>query len=471
MGRRYDVAIIGAGSAGLSALREVRLRTNNFILINDGIDGTTCARVGCMPSKVLIEIANAFHRRHRLAEMGIRGGRSLKIDQAAAMKRVRELRDGYVAGVRATTRDLGKSYLSGRARFLGPRSLDVDGRRVEAERIIIASGSRPIVPKGWGELQDRLLTTDNLFEHTRLPAQVAVLGLGAIGAEMAQGLVRLGVKVTAFDALTRVAGITDAGINEQAIAILREEVPIHLGAPAELRAVGKRIEVRAGRVRVCVDAVLAALGRRPNLDELGLETLGIALDERGVPPFDRTTMRIGDLPLFIAGDATVDVPLLHEAADEGFIAGYNATRTRPECFQRRTRLAIVFTDPNIAVVGRAWSSLGDGEAVVGEVDLENQGRLRMSGEDHGRIHVYAGATSGQLLGAELCAPRGEHIAHWLALAMQHQVTITELLRAPFYHPVVEEGLRTALRSASKQLRGPRGADLAACEGSAAVALG
>lgn len=95
----------------------------------------------------------------------------------------------------------------------------------------------------------------------------------------------------------------------------------------------------------------------------------------------------------------------------------------------------------------------------------------MSGEDHGRIHVYAGAKSRQLLCAELCAPRGEHIAHWLALAVQHQVTIPDLLRAPFYHPVVEEGLRTAMRSASKQLRSTRGADLAACEGSAAVALG
>ena len=471
MGRRYDVAIIGAGSAGLSALHEVRSRTNNFILINDGIDGTTCARVGCMPSKVLIEIAKTFHHRHRLAEMGIRGGRSLKIDQAAAMKRVRELRDRYVAGVRATTRDLGKSYVSGRARFLGPQILDVDGRRLEAERIIIATGSRPIVPKGWGELQDRLLTTDNLFEQTKLPAQIAVIGMGPIGAEMAQGLVRLGVKVTGFDAVTFVAGISDARINEQAITILREELPIHLGAPAELRAAGKRVEVCAGRVRVRVDAVLAALGRRPNVDELGLETIGVTLDERGVPPFNPTTMQIGNLPLFIAGDADVDVPLLHEAADEGFIAGYNATRERPECFQRRTRLAIVFTDPNIAVVGRPWGSLGGGEAVVGEVDLENQGRLRMSGEDRGRIHVYAGVKSGQLLGAELCAPRGEHIAHWLALAVQHRATITDLLRAPFYHPVVEEGLRTALRGASKQLGSARRADLAACEGSTAIALG
>jgi dihydrolipoamide dehydrogenase len=181
-------------------------------------------------------------------------------------------------------------------------------------------------------------------------------------------------------------------------------------------------------------------------------------------------MQIGNLPVFIAGDANVDVPLLHEGADEGFIAGHNAVREHPECFQRRTRLAIVFTDPNIATVGRSFASLDQSEAVVGEVDLKNQGRLRMSGEDRGYIRVYADAKSGLLLGAELCAPHGEHMAHWLALAMHRHATIADLLRAPFYHPVVEEGLRTALRSASKQLSPARGLDLAACEGSAAIAL-
>jgi dihydrolipoamide dehydrogenase len=471
MNQRFDVAIIGAGSAGLSALREVRRNTDNFVLINDGIDGTTCARVGCMPSKVLIEIAKTFQRRQHFGEMGIRGARGLKIDPRAAMKRVRALRDHYVRGVRTTTRDLGKRYIKGRARFLSPQLLEVAGQRLHAERIVIATGARPIVPAAWHAFNQLVLTTDNLFEQTTLPRQMAVVGMGAIGVEMAQALARLGVKVTGFDTLPRVAGISDAAVNEAAVALLRDELPIHLGAPAELRAVGKKVEVRAGRARVRVDKVLAALGRRPNLDDLGLETLGVALDERGVPPFDPTTMQIRDLPVFIAGDVNGDVPLLHEAADEGFIAGRNAMRRDAECFQRRTPLAIVFTDPNIAVVGRSCGSLAAGEAVVGEVDLRNQGRLRMSGEDRGRIHVYADAKSGRLLGAELCAPRGEHLAHWLALAVQHQATIEDLLRAPFYHPVVEEGLRTALRNASKQLRATPGPDLAACEGSAAMALG
>lgn len=467
---RYDVAIIGAGSAGLSALRAVRRSTENFILINDGIDGTTCARVGCMPSKVLIEIAKTFHQRERFTVLGIRGGRALKLDQAAALRRVRQLRDGYVTGVRATTRGLAGRYVRGRARFRSAQVLDVGGRHIEADRIIIATGSRPIIPAEWNGLQDRILTTDNLFEQRTLPDSIAVVGLGAIGAEMAQALARIGVRATGFDALKQVAGITDAGVNAQALAALRSELPVHLGAAARLRRVGAKIEVRAGGTAVRVDKVLAALGRRPNVDDLDLDRLGVALDKRGVPPFDPTTMQIGDLPIFIAGDVDAHLPLLHEAADEGFIAGHNATRASPECFQRRTPLAIVFTDPNVAVVGQSRRNLADAKIVVGEVDLANQGRLRMAGEDHGRIHVYADAATGRLLGAELCAPRGEHLAHWLAFAVQQGATIADLLRAPFYHPVVEEGLRSALRDASKKLHETRMPDLAACEGSAAMAL-
>lgn len=177
---------------------------------------------------------------------------------------------------------------------------------------------------------------------------------------------------------------------------------MHLGREAELTAQGNGVRVRAGDITVVVDKVLAALGRRPNLDDLGLERLGVRLDERGLPPFDPETSQIGDLPVYIAGDANGRMPLLHEAADEGHIAGYNALRETPECFKRRTPLAIVFTDPNIAVVGRAHAALEDGQAIIGEVDFKGQGRMRMSGEDRGVLRVYVARGSGRLIGADNC---------------------------------------------------------------------
>lgn len=464
--RTVDVAIIGAGTAGLSALREVRRHTDDFVIINAGPYGTTCARNGCMPSKTLIEAARAFHGRHRFASMGIRNGDRLSVDVDAVLRHVRELRDDFVSGVLKLTADLGDRNIAGTARFVAPQTLEVDGVRITARRIIVATGSRPVVPPAWKDLGDRVMTSDDLFEQPTLPKRVAVIGLGGVGAEMAQALARLGIEVSGFTAAAHVAGITDPEVGRHAVTALESEFAVHLGAKAELHASGDGVEVRAGETRVVVDRVLAALGRRPNLGELALERAGVALGDKGLPEFDPNTMQITGHPIFIAGDANGARALLHEATDEGYIAGYNATRESAEYFRRRTPLAIVFTDPDIAVVGRRFSSIVTeheaGRIVVGAFEFEHQGRARMSGRNHGLVRVYATREDGRLLGAEMCAPDGEHLAHLLAWAVQAGMTARDLLRMPVYHPVVEEGLRAALRDVSKQTGPARRHDLEAC---------
>ena len=470
MSRRVDVAIIGAGTAGLSALALVQRSTQDFVLINEGAYGTTCARVGCMPSKALIEAARALHAGRHYHESGMGAPARLRVDLPAVLQHVREIRDGLVQGVLKLTENLGERNVAGRARFVAPDAVEVNGERIEARRIVIATGSRPIVPDAWRALGSRVLTTDDLFEQRSLPRRIAVVGLGAVGAEMAQALAWLGLEISAFDAATRVAGLSDPRVNEAAVAMLSSELAVHLGAPAELAAKGKGIRVHAGDAVVDIDQVLVALGRRANVDDLGLENLGVALDAHGTPLFDPRTMQIADLPVYIAGDADADAAILHEAADEGWIAGYNAMREGPECFERRPPVGIVFTDPEIAFVGQRFAEIAPAEAVIGEVNLAGQGRLRMSGRDRGLIRVYAERTGGRILGAELVAPGAEHLAHLLALAIQQHLTLTDLLRLPFYHPTVEEALRSALRDAARQLPGARAPDLAFCERPQAAAL-
>ncbi|MDR4467599.1 MAG: dihydrolipoyl dehydrogenase [Nitrospira sp.] len=463
MNQDVDVAIIGAGSAGLSALQEVRRHTENVVLINDGAYGTTCARVGCMPSKALIEAANAFHHRHRLLEMGISGGDRLTLDRAAVLRRVRKLRDAFVAYVLERIKGLGERNIMGRARFVAPDVLEVNGQRVKARSVVIATGSRPIVPAAWKALRKCVITSDDLFELETLPSRMAVLGLGSVGAEMAQALSRLGIEVTAFDGVEQVAGLTDPIVNRAAVAILREEFPLYLGTNAVVDADGASVRVSAGANAVIVDKVLVALGRRPNVEGLGLEQIGAELDGNGIPCFNPRTMQVGDLPIYIAGDVNGHRPLLHEAIDEGHIAGYNASSKRPECFQRRTPLSIVFTDPNIAAVGQLFGERHESEIVIGEFDFSEQGRALMANENHGWLRVYADRNNGRLVGAELCAPRGEHLAHMLVCAIHARMTAQEFLRLPFYHPTVEEGVESAVRSIAKMLPCALGPDLATCE--------
>jgi dihydrolipoamide dehydrogenase len=479
--RTVDVIIVGAGTAGLGALNEVRKRTDSFIIINDGPWGTMCARVGCMPSKALIEAAGEFHRRLVFAELGLSGGDGLRVEAGAVLARVRRVRDAFVSETRELTDDLGDRAISGRARLRGPHEVEVDGRVLQARSIVLAIGSRPTVPAAWKGFADRLLTTDSLFEQSALPSRLAVVGLGPVGLEMAQALARLGVQVTGFHARRTIAGLGEGPVNDAALDTLRHELNLHLGHEARLTAEGAEegMRVTAGSASVVVDRVLVAMGRTPSVQGLGLENLGVPLDEQGLPEVDRWTLQVADLPIFLAGDANAEVPLQHEAADDGHIAGLNAVASHGRSrvsddglgpaalgrggskgpsqgpfvtrFVRRTPLSIVFSDPTLALVGQRIGALDHERVVVGEARFADQGRARLMLRNAGLLRICANREDGALLGAELFAPEGEHLAHWLALAIHRRSTVFDLLRAPFYHPTVEEGLRTALVGIAKQL--------------------
>jgi len=462
--QRVDVVIIGAGTAGLSALRQVRKHTENFVLINAGPYGTTCARNGCMPSKALIEAANLYAQARTLEALGVRGTANLALDSGAVLSHVRALRDHYVQGVLERTCSLGERNVHGTARILGPHAVEVDGLHYESRVIIIATGSRPVIPEPWRALGDRLLTSDDLFELPALPSRLAVIGLGGVGLELAQALARLGVEVYGFEATGLVGGLTDPVVSERAIALFSREFSLHTHVQAELSAHGDGVQVEAGAQRVEVDKVLVALGRTPNTEALNLEALGLALDDKGLPPFNPETLQVGGLPVFIAGDVNAYRPLLHEAADEGYIAGCNAMCEPHQTFARRTPLMICFSTPNIARAGAPFTAMHTNSVVTGAADFDGQGRALMSGRDHGCLRVYADATSGRLLGAEMCIPDGEHIGHLLAWSIQQCLTLCDLLEMPYYHPTIEEGLRTAVRTTSKQLdTGPSASRGRACD--------
>lgn len=459
MTRRYDIAIIGAGTAGLSALNQVRKHTDNFVIINAGPYGTTCARTGGMPSKTLVEFANAFHNRHLLETLDVQGAAALQLDSAVLMQKVRDLRDDFAAAAARQTADLGERSIAGRARFVAPQRVQVGERIIEAEASIIATGSRPVVPDAWRALGRRVADSDEFFEWEELPPSLAVVGMGGVGLELAQALSRVGVDVYGFEASNCIGGLSDETVARQALKILQPEFPIYTGARAELDAQGDRVAVQGSGRQVVVDKALVALGRRPNLEGLGLEQLGVVLDDQGRPRFNPHTMQVGDLPIYLAGDVDGCVPLLHEAADEGYIAAHNALQSGALSFERRTPLMIVFSDPHIAVAGQSLASLKSVEPVIGAADFAAQGRLRMTRNDRGVLRVYAEPGSGRLLGAEMCVPQGEHLAHLLAWAIGERRSVHDVLRMPFYHPVVEEGLRSALRDTRDRLGDSRKAPL------------
>jgi dihydrolipoamide dehydrogenase len=286
---------------------------------------------------------------------------------------------------------------------------------------------------------------------------VAVFGPGVIGLELGQALHRLGVRVKVFGRGGGLGPLSDPALLREARQLFGNEFYLDTDAHAEVAREGDEVVIRYraldGTAQVeRFSYLLAATGRTPNIGGLGLERTSLATDARGVPVFDRTTLRCGSSSIFIAGDANNDVPLLHEAADEGRIAGDNAARFPDvRAGLRRAPLSVVFSDPQIAIVGAGHARLGDTPHVTGEVSFADQGRARIMLRNQGLLHVYAETGTGRFLGAEMLGPEAEHIGHLLAWALQMQLTIAQMLEMPFYHPVLEEGLRTALRDAQAQL--------------------
>ncbi|MDX1757882.1 MAG: dihydrolipoyl dehydrogenase, partial [Marinobacter sp.] len=436
--RDVDVAIIGAGTAGLVAYRAALKHTDSVVLIEGGPYGTTCARVGCMPSKLLIAAADAAHEVARAGLFGVHA-EQVTVDGKAVMARVRAERDRFVGSVLDSVERLPDDHkVRGQARFLDAQRLVIDDRlELRAHRVVIATGSRPNIPAFLEGAGDRLLVNDDLFELKELPTSVAVFGPGVIGLELGQALSRLGVRVRMFGVGGGVGPIRDGSIRDRALDCFNDEFPLDPDARVstvtrtEAGVAVTFSDAGRGEVTETFDYLLAATGRRPNVDQLDLPRADLPLDDRGVPLFDRFTLQCGDRPVFIAGDANNDLPLLHEAADEGRIAGDNAGRypdTRSGL--RRVPLAVVFTDPQIATVGLTIDQVAErcrDWYAVGEVSFEDQGRSRVMGRNRGLLRVYAEQGSGLFLGAEMFGPAAEHIGHLLAWAAQKRMTVSEML--------------------------------------------
>ena len=446
--REVDVAIIGSGSAGLYAMGKVRPSGKSVVLINGGELGTTCARVGCMPSKAVVQVAEDFHRRGVFKRFGLEGEEKLSLDVAEAMGYVQDLRDMFVERVISNSTDKMPEgmFIEGYTRFVGPNLLEMDdGQRIRAGRVIVATGSRPIIPDAWQPFRDRIITTDDFFDLEHLPRSIAMVGLGVVGLELGQSLHRLGCEVVGMDIQEAIGGLTDPAAIKAAIDIVGQEFPLWLGEGAEIsEGTNGLLKVRAGDKSIEVERVFASIGRQPNVEKLGLETIGAPTNDRGIPIYDPHTMQVGDLPVFLAGDVTGERPLLHEAGDEGRIAGHNAVSETITAFQRKTPLSITFCDPNIVQVGQNYASLDPDTTAVGEVQMGPVGRALIMAKNKGVIRVYADKASGRMLGAEMVCAKAENLGHLLAWCIQRDLTVGELLQMPFYHPVIEEALQAAL---------------------------
>lgn len=451
---KVDIAIIGAGTAGITAFHAARAAGKNVVLIDRGPLGTTCARVGCMPSKAALHAGMRWSTAKGLPE----GSALLQPHGPQALwLHARQTRDALASGAAQRTRNAaGDQLIMAEARFIAPGVLQAGPYVVEADAVIVATGSRPIIPRFLEGVSDRILTTDSLFEQDVLPKRMGILGLGAIGLELGLALSRLDVQVIAADQRETIGGILDPEVQAAARQRFSQELPMWLGGSVEIDDAGEQIRMRQGDHSACVDRLLVVTGRTPNTEALHLGAAGIALDEHGRPHVDPQTMRAADVPVYFAGDVQPDRPLMHEAADEGQMAAHAALAgLHGQAWSvpaRRVPIAILFTDPDVCSVGLSHEAAQQRGAIIGVAQGGGNGRSKILDAQDNLLRIYVAPDSGAVLGASMLLTQGEHLAHLLAWAIQAKQSVNDLLAMPFYHPSIEEMLQSALKSASQQMR-------------------
>ncbi len=458
--REVEYVILGVGTAGLGAFSRIRKQTDSVLLIQHGPYGTTCARVGCMPSKMLIAAGDLAYAIDEGAYFGIDG--QYKVNGKRVFERIQQERAQiFVGNVLKYVDSIQDQFkLEGKATFVDPHTIDVDGKwRIKAERIILACGSTPYVSPVFEHLRQELDTSDTIFELEELPASLAVVGLGVIALELGQAFHRLGVKTTLYGRSGRIGSFSHPKMQQEVLRTFQQELDIlPQGNFTNATRVedGYELTYRTGdgeTITRTYERVLLASGRASNLRSMNLERSGLTLDSRGLPQYDPGTMQCGDAPVFIAGDATEDLPMWHEAYIEGRIAGESAIHFPARKEGRRvTALGIYFTDPQMASVGATGNSLDVEQTIIGRARMAKGPRHEIYHDHRGLIQVYVDKNSGSLLGAEIFGRGAEHMAQTLVLAIEHKMTVGEILRMPVYHPSLEEVMKAALNKALFQLK-------------------
>ncbi len=455
-----DLLVVGAGSAGFSAAITAAEQGASVVLAGWGTIGGTCVNVGCVPSKTLIRAAEAVHAgvaAHRFD--GIRG--RLELTDWPALRRQK---NALVTSLRkAKYEDLlrrfpGITYLEGRARLI-PGGAVVGEAQVRAERVILATGSRPAVPELPGLETVPWMDGTAALDQETLPGSMIVVGAGYIGVELAQMFARFGVQVTLV-CRRRLLPEAEPEIS-RALTGYFEEEGIHVLAGLRYR----RVEARGGGVGLTVERngeelaltaerLLLATGRRPDSEGLGLEALGVARDGKGAVLVD-THMRTSRAGIYAAGDVTGRHMFVYMAAHGGRIAALNALEGDLHSYDDTAVPSVVFSDPQVASVGLTEAAaVAAGLAVrISVLPLDQLPRALAARDTRGLVKLVAERESGRLLGVHILAPEGADSIETGVLALRQGLTVRELGAMIFPYLTTVEALKLAAQAFDRDLSG------------------
>jgi dihydrolipoamide dehydrogenase len=423
--------------------------------------GGECPYVACMPSKALLRSAAARSVARRLPDLGGSAG-PLRLDDdgtafGAAVRRRDEIADGRDDSSAARgLQDRGVELVRGHGRILGPGTLAVGGRRVEGSDLVVATGSQAVRPPIAGLDRVPTWTSDEALSAQDRPASLLVMGGGAVGCELAQAHVRFGVRVTLVEASPQLAGSEEPSIAAVLAEVLREDgVDIRLGVEVESAepAAGSAARVHlSDGTTVEAERVLVAVGRKPTISDLGLDTIGIAAAEDGSLQVDASCRVLGQQHVWAAGDVTGIAPYTHTANYQARVIVDNLLG-RPRTADYRAIPRVIYTDPAVASVGVSEDQArAQGiEAATAVMDLADVARSSTEGSRRGRVVLTADRARGVLVGAAVLGPAADELIGEATLAVKAQVPVAVLADVVHAFPTFAEGYEPPLRELAGML--------------------
>jgi dihydrolipoamide dehydrogenase len=454
---QHDLVVIGAGPGGyVAAIRGAQLGLNVACIDAEAALGGTCLRVGCIPSKALLEASERYHEAgHALADFGVKVS-GVELDLERMLKRKDGIVSGLTQGIAGLFKKNKVTRYHGRGKITGPGRVSVSGPdacELEAKHVIIATGSK-VAPLRGVELDgDRIGTSTEALNYPEVPKHLVVIGAGYIGLELGSVWRRLGAKVTVLEYLERILPGMDAEIAREAERIFEKQgIEFKLGARVtSATRSGDEVTVGIdGQDSIKCDRVLLAVGRVPNTDELGLASVGIELDPRGRVPIDDSFRTY--VPGFYAiGDVVRGPMLAHKAEEEG-VACVEGIVTGFGHVNYDAIPGVCYTHPEIASVGKTEEELTAQNVPFkkGSFPFMANGRARALGATEGRVKILAHAKTDRILGVHVIGPRAGDLIAEAAVAIEFSASAEDIARSSHAHPTLAEAMKEAALSVDRR---------------------
>ena len=449
----FDLIVIGSGPGGYhAAIRAAQLGLK-VACAEKGDVGGVCLNVGCIPTKALLHVAAEVRGGKAAADHGVRFGEP-ELDfagiDAFRAQTVKKMSGGVATLFKASKVQL----LAGEARFVGRDEVEVAGERHKAKRFVVATGSRPATIPGFEVDGERIIDSTGALDLTGgVPERLLVIGAGAIGLEFADVYSALGSQVTVVEMLPQIAGATDPdAAKELRKALEKRGIEIHTdtkvaGQETKDGAVAVTVEAKDGVRTVTADKVLVAVGRRPNGHGLGLEEIGVEVDERGYVKVVNEHMQTTQEHVYAIGDVARGPLLAHKAMKEGLVAAEHAAG-KPTAYDTVVP-SVIYTSPELASVGMTEeeAKAAGFEVRVGRFPLSASGRAASLGVSEGLVKLIGDAKTDLLLGCHIVGPSAGDLIAEAALAIEMGATLEDIALTQHPHPTLSESLMEAAEHA------------------------